>query len=105
MECPDYGCTKINSTGQCLNRQRKSQEFSIVQYIISVFNQIFAVMKIVKCRLFFILLGLVQVSVFAQTDRIGPAFELKPHPRILMFPSDEATIKTTIAADKTWSRL
>src|SRR5215212_2426766 len=62
-------------------------------------------MKIVKRRLFFVLLVLVQSSVFAQTDRIGPAFELKPHPRILMFASDEAAIKTTIAADKTWSRL
>jgi hypothetical protein len=58
-------------------------------------------MKIIFC---FLAVLLINGNSFAQNDYIGTA-TMPPHPRLLMFTSDEATIKNTINADKTWSGL
>lgn len=47
----------------------------------------------------------IQLTVLAQGDSVGPATELTGHPRLLLLAGEEAGIKKTIGADKTWSAL
>lgn len=48
---------------------------------------------------------LVCAQAFAQTDHIGSNFQLRDHPRILLFKGEEAGIKKTISADPIWSKM
>ncbi len=45
---------------------------------------------------------LISESVFSQTDHIG-AFNLPPHPRILLFKDEENTLKKNVSTNSIWS--
>ena len=54
---------------------------------------------------FFVVLLLVQLSAFAQTDSLPFMTELIGHPRLLLLAEEEGGIKRTIGADKVWNNL
>lgn len=58
-----------------------------------------------RSLLFLITVLLVQLTLLAQTDSLGPAAELTGHPRLLLLAEEEGGIKRTIAADKVWNNL
>ena len=55
-----------------------------------------------QCLLYLIIIN---GTVFAQTDHIGNSFQLPPHPRILLFKSEENALKKNVSASSTWSNV
>ncbi|GAB4002955.1 hypothetical protein GCM10028807_62520 [Spirosoma daeguense] len=48
---------------------------------------------------------LIHVTVFAQTDHVGAVARLADHPRILLLKGEEKSIQRTIRADNTWAKM
>ncbi|MBN8824015.1 MULTISPECIES: heparinase II/III family protein [unclassified Spirosoma] len=57
------------------------------------------------CFCVFCLFFLTTISLYAQVDHLANTNKLAAHPRLLLLAGEEAGIKRTLAADKTWTNL